>query len=171
MISIPQNQICQAFDPIMILPEKSKNIVDPMKMNTSCVAPAYVYLEGSRGKRFLCDYHFTFEKDATMHRTPDQWKYIEEFLFDNLEKVKDTFSQNKTNFIKNEICWCKKIAYIRITHKFQGGVQFFCNFHFRKAYYRYLSNGIKFEKEYEIIDERYKMVETIHEEYSSLQFI
>lgn len=51
--TIPDGQVCQAFDPMMILPEKTNYIIDnPMKANTSCVAPASVYLDGSREKDF-----------------------------------------------------------------------------------------------------------------------
>ena len=77
MISIPQGQLCQAFDPMMYLPEKTLHIIDdPSKANTSCVAPAFVYLEGSRGKRFLCDYHYFYEKNMTESSTPNLWKDI-----------------------------------------------------------------------------------------------
>jgi hypothetical protein len=168
---ILDDQLCQAFDPIMILPEKAVGITDPMKMSTSCVAPAFVYLEGNRGKRFLCDYHFYFEKDATIQRTPEKWKDIESVLIDNIEKVKDTFSKNKTDYVKNQICWCKNKAYVQVVHKDYRGIQFFCNFHYRKAYYRYLTNGQNFEEQYDIFDERYKMTQTIHQEMEDLTVI
>jgi hypothetical protein len=168
---IPNNQICQAFDPIMILPEKAVNITDPMKMNTSCVAPAYVYLEGSRGKRFLCDYHFYFEYDATINRTPEKWSDIQQVLIDNLEKVKDTFSLDPIEDIENKFCWCKNKAYVKIIHKESSNFQFFCNFHYRKTYYRYSSNNQIFENQYDIFDQRYKMTQTIHEEMEGLTVI
>ena len=72
---IPEGQLCQAYDPIMINPEKTVNIIeDPMTANTSCVAPAHIYMEGSRGKRFLCDYHYASEAILTQQRTPHLWK-------------------------------------------------------------------------------------------------
>ena len=171
MITIPDNQICQAFDPTMINPVKAVNIVDTMKMSTSCIAPAYVYLEGSRGKRFLCDYHFYFEYDATIHRTPEKWNDIQQVLIDNLEKVKETFSLDPIEDSEYDDCWCKNKSYVKIMHKEFGGIQFFCNFHYRKTYYRYASNNKIFEKEYDIFDQRYKMTQTIHEEMEGLTLI
>jgi len=59
---IPEGQICQAFDPRMIMTDnvlKSHNA--KFQPNTSCVAPAYVYVEGKHGKRFLCDTHYYYE--------------------------------------------------------------------------------------------------------------
>jgi len=54
---IPEGQVCQAFDPLMMMPEKLLRPELKNRMSTSCVAPAYVYIEGSRGQRFLCDFH------------------------------------------------------------------------------------------------------------------
>ena len=168
--SIPIDQKCQVFDPIMIFPEKSINIIDSMKVNTSCVAPAYFYLEGSRGKRFLCDYHYFLEKDIVMHRTPEQWPLICEYIIDNSEKIKQTFGVEKTNFIKDEdFCWCGNQAYTSIRSK--GSVsepQFFCNFHYRKTYFRYLSNKREFLELFDVVDERYKMTISINEEFALL---
>jgi hypothetical protein len=45
---------------------------------------------------------------------------------------------------------------------------FFCNFHFRKIYYRNYSNNIIFENFWNIIDERYKMTQSIVEEANNI---
>lgn len=173
MKKIKNNQLCQAFDPIMILPEKAKNITDPMKMSTSCIAPAYVYIEGSRGKRFLCDYHYIFEKDITMTRTPELWPEICRIIVEDIDLIKETFSPlgNNQKISEDKNCWCNKKAYVMVTHKKYNGIQYFCNFHYRKTYYRYLTNGIKFENEYEITDERKRMVMSVSQEYASLTLI
>jgi hypothetical protein len=167
---IPNSQLCQVFDPMVILPEKTEYILDShMKVNTSCVAPAYVYIEGSRGKRFLCDYHYYFEKDIVMHRTPDQWPLIEQYVIEKLEDIKLTFGNNKTNLLKDyDLCWCKKIATTMSQNKISGVKLYHCNFHFRKIYFRYLSNGVQFDDQFHTIDERYKMQISIKEEMEQL---
>lgn len=165
MISI--NQKCQAFDPIMILPEKTEHILDDhMKASTSCVAPAFVYLEGSRGKRFLCDYHYTYEKNITITRTPKLWNDIAFKLFDDRNKIADTFEKNINSIETLEkLCWCKEQAYVKVSTKHEyPHVIFFCNFHFRKSYYRYYSNNVIFEDQFNIIDERSRMKQTVIEE-------
>ena len=170
IINIPENQICQAFDPIMLLPEKTENIIkDSLKANTSCVAPAYVYLEGSRGKRFLCDYHYHYEKNMTMFRTPEQWPLIEEYMIEKLEDVKLTFSKNITDRIKDtDLCWCTQKATTMSINKYSKKSLYHCNFHFRKMYFRFLSNNVVYDNDFKIIDERYKMNISIKEEMAQL---
>lgn len=170
MTIISKKQKCQVFDPIMILPEKTKYIIDDhMKASTSCVAPAYVFLEGSRGKRYLCDYHYQYEKDMTICRTPNLWSEIEKFIIDEREEIIKTFAQNvNTQETLNKNCWCEKQAYVKIIHKKNEKDSFFCNFHFRKFYYRNLSNGVIFENEWNIIDERYRMTQSIVEEANNI---
>jgi hypothetical protein len=166
MTIISKKQKCQAFDPIMIFPEKTKGIIDDyMKASTSCVAPAFVFLDGSRGKRYLCDYHYQYEKDMTICRTPNLWSEIEKFIIDEREEIIKTFAQNaNTKETLNKNCWCEKEAYVKIINKKYNGYYFFCNFHFRKFYYRNLSNGVIFEDNWNVIDERYRMTESIIEE-------
>jgi len=170
IVNIPDSQICQAYDPIMLLPEKTENIIkDVFKVNTSCVAPAYVYLEGSRGKRFLCDYHYHSERDVVMIRTPKQWPLIEKYMIEKLEDVKLTFSKNKTDKLKDtDLCWCTQKATTVSINKKSGIGLYHCNFHFRKIYFRHLSNNVIYEDVYEIIDERYKMNISIKEEMAQL---
>jgi len=175
--SIPDNQICEAFDPLMQFPEKTKSIIkDPMKANTSCVAPAYVYIEGSRGKRFLCDYHYYCEKNMTLSRTPEQWPLIEKYLVEKLEDVALTFSKDKTDKIKDtNLCWCtKKATTASIPKSSPKGSEHFlyhCNFHYRKIYFRFLSNNVDYDNLFNIIDERYKMNVSIKEEMKQLTII
>lgn len=171
---IPEGQICQAFDPIMILPEKTLHIIeDPNKANTSCVAPAFVYLEGSRGKRFLCDYHYYYEKTITLHRTPELWPAIEQFIIDEREKVRDCFDDsNDTNYTEGKQCWCGGQAYVQFISHYEREKPFYqCNFHFRKTYFRYFSNGQNFDEHFDVIDERNKMKMSIIEESNSLKQI
>jgi hypothetical protein len=52
-----------------------------------------------------------------------------------------------------------------------GNILFYCNFHFRKTYYRYYSNGIIFEDRFKIIDERYRMAISIAEESDQLKMV
>lgn len=163
---IPNGQLCQAYDPIMIFEEKTKNILeDPMKANTSCFAPAFIYMEGSRGKRFLCDYHYGFESIITQHRTPHLWQDIEKYLVDEREKIKETFDYtNSTNIATGQICWCGAPTFVLIIDKENKGSIYYCNFHYRKTYYRYLSNNKKLEDFYDIVDERHKMTISIKQE-------
>jgi hypothetical protein len=188
---IPENQICQAFDPMMYLPEKTKNIIeDSLKASTSCVAPAYVYIEGSRGKRFLCDFHYYYEKNMTKSSTPHLWPEIEKFKIDERELIKKTFSRDtQTNEIVDVKCSistsgnhgpsesyhlglsCSSDALVKVINKLDLGVTYFCNFHFRKNYYRSYSNNIIYEDKFYIIDERYRMKMSIAEESESLNLV
>lgn len=168
---IPQGQLCQAFDPIMILPEKTVNILDDhMEANTSCVAPAYVYMEGIHGKRFLCDYHYVYEWSITCDRTPHLWKHIAFYLIENIEIIKETFDfSNNTNMTSGERCWCGAPALVLLNNKIINNMLYFCNFHYRKTYYRYLSNNKKVEDIFNIFDERNKMTFSIKEEMEQIK--
>lgn len=174
MTIISKKQLCQAFDPIMIIPEKTIGIInDPMKVSTSCVAPAYVLLEGSRGRRYLCDYHYQYEKDMTVNRTPELWPEIEKNIIDEREEVKKTFEKNVTTTeTLNKLCWCKKDAYVKIINKTNTiDIVFFCNFHFRKFYYRNYSNMVKCEDHWKIVDERSRLNLSIIEEANLISLI
>jgi len=205
MRSIPKNQLCQSFDAMMYLPEKTAHIIeDPSKASTSCVAPAYVYLEGSRGKRFLCDYHYFYEKNMTKSGTPHLWDEIEKFKIDQRELVKETFSKNtKTTETVGKKCFvvmsgkhgpsniyelglsCIADAFVKITPKVLKFIKynneilvsdprssaFYCNFHFRKNYYRYYSNSVIFEDLFHIVDERYRMTVSIDQEAEALSVV
>jgi hypothetical protein len=187
--NIPENQTCQAFDPMMIMPEKTAHITKFLKKpSTSCVAPAYVYIEGTHGNKFLCDYHYHYEKFNGNYLDYDESGLLDKreiILIDEREKVKETFAKNvtttetigkycsirsdrgRTTSTKND---CVAEALVRATDKYGNSV-FFCNFHFRKIYYRYSSNGSNYEDFYEILDERYRMSTTIIEESLGIKCI
>lgn len=172
--AIPDGQVCQAFDPMMILPEKTNYIIDnPMKANTSCVAPASVYLEGSRGKRFLCDYHYHYEKDMTTVRTPELWSTIAEIVIDDRESIRNTFPEILGESVSDSFgnCWCGYSSLVKATRHDDSSSTFFCNFHYRKLFFRYLSNGRQMGEDYSIIDERIKLNISIAEEAEQLTLI
>ena len=172
--SIPEDQICQSFDPMMILPEKTDYIIkNPLKANTSCVAPASVYISGSRGQRFLCDYHFHYEKDITTIRTPDAWKDIARFVIDERELIRETFPDIIGESVLDTFskCWCGYDSLVCATRHDNGHKTFFCNFHYRKLFYRYLSNGRQMTEDYDILDERIMMKLSIIEEAERLTLI
>jgi hypothetical protein len=172
--AIPDGQVCQAFDPMMILPEKTNYIIsDPMRANTSCVAPASVYLEGTRGKRFLCDYHYHYEKDMTLVRTPELWSSIAATVVDERELIRDTFPKIDGNGISDTFkkCWCGYTSLVKAIRHDDGSSTFFCNFHYRKLFFRYLSNGRQMIEDYSIIDEREKLRLSVAEEAEQLTLI
>jgi hypothetical protein len=168
---IPINQRCQSFDPFMTLPQKM-NSVDTSALQTtvSCYAPAYVYIEGDHGKKFLCDFHYEYEKVMVVSRHPEDWPGIVSKFIDEREKIKETFDKTKTKrTILNKKCWCKGEAFVEISPiTKQTRSSFFCNFHYRKLYYRHLSNKQPIENTHLINDERVFMEKTIVEEAESL---
>jgi hypothetical protein len=169
--SISEDQLCQAFDPIMIIPEKTNYIIDdPMKANTSCVAPASVYIEGSRGKRFLCDYHYHYEKNITLVRTPEQWAEIAKIVIDERDLIRESFPELSGKSISDSFkrCWCGYSSLVKATRKDNGSNSFFCNFHYRKLFFRYLSNGRQMTDDYNIVDERIKLKLSVSEEAEQL---
>jgi hypothetical protein len=199
---IPANQICEAFDPMMFLPEKTLNIIGVTEnANPSCLAPAFVYIEGTHGKKFLCDYHYYYEMNMTRTRRDESignpWESIQEFIIDERERIKDTFAKNVTTTLTlghncsiysthkpSLVCTAQAFVHVKPKHKINGKINFtytktvnekdgifYCNFHFRKNYYRYYSNGVVYEDAHEILDERSRMTQTIAEEASSLQCV
>lgn len=188
--NIPENQTCQAFDAMMIMPEKTAHITRFLKIpSTSCVAPAYVYIEGTHGNKFLCDYHYHYEKfNGNYIDYADDKGLIdkrETVLIDERERVKETFAKNiKSTETLGNTCFvgsdngrttntaneCIAEAFVVATDK-NGKSVFYCNFHFRKTYYRYYSNESKYEDFYDILDERYRMTSTIIEESLNLKCI
>jgi hypothetical protein len=172
--SISENQLCQAFDPMMIIPEKTNYIIDdPMKANTSCVAPASVYIAGSRGKRFLCDYHYHYEKDMTITRTPEIWDSVIETIVDERELIRETFPAIEGDGVSDTFgkCWCGYASLVKAIRHDNGHSTFFCSFHYRKLFFRYLSNGRQMGDDYSIIDERIKLKLSIAEEAEQLTLI
>ena len=186
---IPEGQICQAFDPRMIMTnEVIAGHEADSQPNTSCIAPAYVYVEGKHGKKFLCDTHYYYEiyMNRQCYSAPNHSVLeIGQYIINETERVKETFAKNITSTetlgkfcsIKssrgrttNTTNNCISEAFIKATDK-NGNSVFFCNFHFRKIYYRYSSNGSNYEDFYDILDERYRMNTTIIEESLSLKIM
>lgn len=99
--SIPEGQICQAFDPRMIMPQDVLEIHRAHQQpNTSCLSPAYVYVEGKHGKRFLCDTHYYYELyiNRQSYSAPNHSVLeIAQYLINETERVKDTFAKNITS--------------------------------------------------------------------------
>lgn len=203
MIStIPKDQICQAFDPKMNLPHTSlKAHRTGINANTSCTVPAFVYIEGSHGKKFLCDYHYYYEvyMTRTGYSSPNSpWENIQQFIIDETEKVKETFAKDitttetvghKCSLINsyNRTLGCTSDAFVKVmpTKIVEGRINFtvikdeknisepifYCNFHFRREYNRYYNNGIVYEDYHKIIDERSRMTITLSEEAANLTYV
>lgn len=200
---IPEGQICQAFDPRMIRPEEALREHNAKEQpNTSCLAPAYVYVDGKHGKRFLCDSHYYYElyMNRQSYSAPGHsWKEIHKFIIDETERVKETFAKNiistetlghkcslvnyfnkggpgctadalvKVNPIKVAL---GKISFISTLNRNDISADiFYCNFHFRRTYYRFVSNGLVFEEYNRVLDERYRMTMTLAEEAARLTYV
>ena len=177
IIDIPKSQLCQAFDPMIILPEKTRELNIPkLTENTGCVCPAYLYTEGIRGKRFLCDFHFVYEKNITMERTPDDWPKICEYFINKLGDIAETFAKDPGTEpqLLNKKCsneGCNLSGYVACIN-IENIETVFCNFHYRKKYYRFLSNNINLiERTNIVIDERYRMPYSVEEEILMLTCI
>lgn len=200
---IPEGQICQAFDPKMhFSPSILKAQYTTQNANTSCLAPAFVYIEGSHGKKFLCDYHYHYEIYITKQGYSDpnsSWQDIHKFIIDERERVKDTFAKNVyttetighkcsliNSFNTNYGCTADAFIKVRPTKRAMGKLNFtavddwnnlpesifYCNFHFRRTYYRYYNNGMVYEDFHEIVaDERSRMSFTIAEEVLHLTYV
>jgi hypothetical protein len=200
---IPEEQICQAFDAKMIFsPSVLKDFNAKDNCNVSCTAPAFVYIEGTHGKKFLCDYHYHYEIYMTRegYLNPGRtWKEVQQFIIDERERVKETFAKNVTttetlghkcslinSFNPSTGCTAEatikvkpiKIPVGKVTFTFIEDWNnisksiFYCNFHFRRTYYRYYNNGMIYEDYHEIeADERSRMTFTIAEEASRLAYV
>jgi hypothetical protein len=200
---IPEGQICQAFDPRMIRDNEALKMHNAKEQpNTSCLAPAYVYVEGKHGKKFLCDGHYYYElyMNGQGYSEPNHGvKEISQFLIDETERVKETFAKNVTttetlghkcslvNYFNKGGSGCTADALLKINAikipvgkiNFTSIINmshisrdlYYCNFHFRRTYYRYVSNGLVYEEYHKILDERSRMTMTLAEEASRLTYI
>jgi hypothetical protein len=178
------NETCQFFDPMMILPVKEKDFESYEEykgsLNTACVAKAYVYIEGVHGKIFLCDFHYFYQKDIITKRNPKVWPEVIKILIENLEDIKNEFvpTDGIQEISNDKKCWCNSQAYVsimdkRITDEIirKKCAIYMCNFHYRKSYYRHLSNNIPLEKYYIIRDERHRSNLGINEEFEQLTIL
>jgi hypothetical protein len=200
---IPEGQICQAFDPRMIMTnDEIARHGAKHQPNTSCVVPAYVYVEGKHGKKFLCDTHYYYEiyMNRQCYSAPNHSvTEITQYLLNETERVKETFAKNITstetlgykcslvNYYNKGGPGCTADALVKINlMKMPSGVVnfvstldpdniskdiFYCNFHFRRTYARYINNGVVFEDYIKVLDERYRMTMTLDEEFNRLTYI
>lgn len=159
---------CQAFDSLMLCEKKSRELFleDGHVLSTSCSAPAYSYISGSHGSKFLCDFHYAFEAMGNVLATKDT------NLFD-FELIKNTFGQLPDKEMPQGIaCWCGADAYLFYYNQKTGELmQGACNFHYRKMLYRFLENGIDFLNTYDILDYRKLMTTSILEEMKKLPIL
>jgi len=199
---IPEGQICQAFDPRMIMTnELLKSHRAEEQPNTSCVVPAYVYIEGKHGKKFLCDTHYYYEiyMNKQCYSAPNHsFLEIAQYLINETERVKETFAKNitstetlghlccLTNYYNKggKDCSADALVKLNVMTRPVGKVNFistldpdniskdlfYCNFHFRRTYARYINNGVVFEDYFKVLDERYRMTMTIDEEAKRLTY-
>lgn len=200
---IPEGQICQAFDPRMFQDNETlirHNVSE--QPNLSCLVPAYVYVDGVHGKKFLCDLHYAYEIRMTKESYSESrisWEEIQKFIIDERERVKETFAKNITTTetlghkcslincynINEKGCQADalvKLNVIEIPTKTLNWIQtynpnnpnqdyFYCNFHFRRTYMRYLNNGVILENYFKVVDERCRMEMTIAEEAERLVYM
>lgn len=201
--TIPEGQICQAFDPRMLMTDSVLEAHGAtIQPNTSCIMPAYVYVEGKHGKRFLCDTHYYYELfvnkqsySAHNHSVSE----IAQYIVDETERVKETFAKNVTstetvghtccltNYFNEGGIGCTAEALVKINVmkmpfrkvNFISTLDpddiskdlFYCNFHFRRTYARYINNGVVFEDYFKVLDERYRMTMTLDEEAKRLTYL
>lgn len=200
---IPEGQICQAFDPRMIMPDDVlRDHQAKEQPNTSCLVPAYVYVEGKHGKKFLCDTHYYYElyMNGQSYSAPNHSVLeIGQYIVNETEKVKETFAKNiistetlghkccLTNYYNKGGTGCTSDALVKINvmRLPVGKVNFitmldpddiskdhfYCNFHFRRTYARYINNGVIFEDYFKVLDERYRMTMTLDEEAKRLTYL
>lgn len=200
---IPEGQTCQAFDPRMLMTnDVLRNYNANTQPNTSCIVPAYVYVEGKHGKRFLCDTHYYYELyiNRQCYSAPNHSVMeISQYLVDETEKVKETFEKNikstetlgqnccLTNYFNQGGSGCTADALVKINViRLPVGIVnfiftldpnniskdlFYCNFHFRRTYARYINNGVVFEDHFKVLDERYRMTMTLAEEAARLTYL
>jgi hypothetical protein len=200
--NIPKDQLCQAFDPKMnFSPEVLEMHGAKENANVSCVVPAFVYIEGSHGNKFLCDYHYHYElymsRQGYSHPN-NPWESIAQYVIDEREKVKDTFAKGVTttetlghkcslinSYDRRFGCNADALVKVIPTKIVDGKINFttvkdmnnisegifYCNFHFRREYNRYYNNGVIYEDFHKIIDERYMMKFTLNEEAARLTYV
>lgn len=158
---IPSGQVCQAFDSMMTLDFKSRD-AGVSHANPYCVAPAYYYVFGINGERFLCDFHFHLEQrgplgSTTHHKRSEYISYV----YSNAESILETFGEPPADPKPDVDCYCGKEALVFF------GAKSYCNFHFRKHYYRMEANGHDISKALETIkDYRRNYITSIEDDYS-----
>jgi hypothetical protein len=109
----------------------------------------------------------------TLIRTPELWGEIAKIVIDDRELIRNTFPQISGDEMSDTFgkCWCGYSSLVKATRHDNGHSSFFCNFHYRKLFFRYLSNGRQMEDDYSIIDERIKLKISVAEEAEQLTLI
>tara|TARA_B110000503_G_scaffold24933_1_gene39297 strand:- start:17866 stop:18414 length:549 start_codon:yes stop_codon:yes gene_type:complete len=163
--------ICQAFDPLMVITTKAKDIDESLEfLNPSCLATAYVYVDGSHGTRMLCDFHYASEHTFVGNHDESKIESVFATVVHDLEKIKDTFEQSPdlTVIVDNITeCYCGREPFVFLIDDLSNkAFQGMCNFHYRKSNNRYLSNGK--EMHMPIVDLRKNMKTSIEEELFNL---
>jgi hypothetical protein len=81
-------------------------------------------------------------------RKAEDWHLVEQYLIEKLEDVKNTFgepegvTQEDLDALANNLCWCGGKPHMIATNiKSPEIVVYFCNFHFRKTFFRYHSHN------------------------------
>jgi len=136
-------------------------------------------------------------RNSSYKVSSDSWENVHQYKIDKREKIKETFAKKVTTTetlghkcsifsTHHPELRCLGEAFIYVTPKIvlDGKINFtdvgdlakepgilYCNFHFRKNYYRYYSNGVAYEDSHNILDERYRMKVTIAEESENLTLI
>jgi hypothetical protein len=199
---IPEEQKCQAFDPKMNFPPSVLEMHGATEnANVSCVTTAFVYIEGSHGNKFLCDYHYHYElymsRQGYSH-PENPWQSIVQYVVDERERVKDTFAKNVTttdtlghkcslinSYDRRYGCTADALVKVIPIKMVEGKINFttvkdmnnmsdgvfYCNFHFRRESNRYYNNGVVYEDFHKVIDERYRMKMTLAEEAEKLTYV
>jgi len=162
---------CQAFDAMMLVENKAEQLIEGAKrLSTSCVAPSYAYIDGSHGKKFLCDFHYIFEYYTERDYSVSGSHHVFENVVKDFEKIKETFGPLPDAPKPQAIyCWCGQEPFVFLHSKEVGNLMdSFCNFHYRKFLYRSLSNGIDIHEQYDIMDYRLLLKKTIEEEFKTI---
>lgn len=103
------------------------------------------------GGRGIFAIFITNMKKITLGLTPHLWEDVEQVVIDKRDDIITTFAElEDLDYQSFEQCRCGDQGTVRILQKLlqnllenekQDYYVYFCNFHFRKACYRWLSNG------------------------------
>ena len=120
----------------------------------------------------------------TMGSKPLSWPNIAKIVIDERERIKETFMKNvtttetinaKCSIVSThnleEKCAADAFVKVKMKNSNENNFIFYCNFHFRKNYYRYYSNNVVYENIYDIVDERYRMIDSIVEESEKINLV
>jgi hypothetical protein len=167
---IPKGQLCQEFDAILSSEHYKADLKNflPQGVHPSvhCLAPAYYYVFGINGEKFLCDFHYHLEFKSMMGTI--SWPRINEYfahVYSNAEAILDTFLDPPDSPKPTANCWCGKMALVFVEDPNIAGL---CNFHYRKMFYRWLNNDMLLHPKgrKSVNDYRKLFISSIEEDYS-----